>query len=194
MLACTRSLTKRDRASSRIFAGPGAQQIIIQRRPAFVAAVRLLPAEAPAAPRPDGFELLRRRCAWRTSSWPSVGAFAQRLLRRPWRRRRPRRRAAPRPGRCIVRRRPRPWCGRAPASSEVEPLVADGGDDACPWRRRCSRRSGYRPASRRHRWRPACRRPLRRWPGRTPAVRARRSRPCASRISCRYQAPSATSP
>ena len=72
MLACIRSLTKRERASSR-YLRPGAQQIKIQRRPASPT-IRGGPAErahtSAMVLRP------RSRIARRTASWPCLGAFA----------------------------------------------------------------------------------------------------------------------
>ena len=62
-----------------IFAGPGAQQIIIQRRAALVAALRLLPAEILRAPRP-WFSSFARQNALADFVMAGVGAFAHRLL------------------------------------------------------------------------------------------------------------------
>ena len=73
-------------------------------------------------------------------------------------------------------------------------LGGDGGADARPWRRRCSRRPARRRASRRCR----CAAPARRAcsaKARPNTSRSRKRRHSAlSRISCTYQWPSATSP
>ena len=67
------------------------------------------------------------RIAWRTSSWPwSVQSQTGLTFGRLHSRRPASAPAGSRPGRCRSRRRPRPWCGRAPASSVVRPLARDG--------------------------------------------------------------------
>ena len=83
------------------------------------------------AHRRDGLQLLRSTIARRTSSWPRVGAFAHR-----WRLRRlvtapP---SAMREQRldlagALSRRRPTPWCGRAPRRAWSSSLAGDRVDD-----------------------------------------------------------------
>ena len=134
-----------------IFAGPGAQQVIVERRPAFLAAVRRLPAER-LAHRGHGLQFCAR-IARRTSSWPwsvqphigfLVGACASTA-------RRDRRASLDLPGALAARGR---GLGvRAHLVERRQALLRDRRDRSCPCEtplqpQICSRRAWRRRRSR----------------------------------------------